>query len=79
MISTGFTRALQFALVLVWLTVPALVSAGDDDFSFQKRRIEHLQKMARQLEFSTALIGGGFQFVNPNATSTCSCGTSFSA
>ncbi|MCH8333151.1 iron-sulfur cluster assembly accessory protein [Candidatus Sumerlaeota bacterium] len=32
-----------------------------------------------KLDFSTALIGGGFQFINPNATRTCSCGTSFSA
>ncbi len=32
-----------------------------------------------QLDFSTALIGGGFQFINPNATQTCGCGNSFSA
>jgi iron-sulfur cluster assembly protein len=31
------------------------------------------------LDFSTALIGGGFQFTNPNATQTCGCGNSFSA
>ena len=31
------------------------------------------------LDYSTALIGGGFQFTNPNATQTCGCGTSFSA
>lgn len=31
------------------------------------------------LDYSTDLIGGGFKFVNPNATRTCSCGTSFSA
>lgn len=31
------------------------------------------------LDFSTDLIGGGFNFVNPNATQTCSCGQSFSA
>lgn len=31
------------------------------------------------LDFSTALIGGGFQFTNPNATQTCGCGSSFSA
>ena len=31
------------------------------------------------LDYSRDLIGGGFQFVNPNATRTCSCGTSFSA
>ena len=31
-----------------------------------------------QLDFSTDLIGGGFNFTNPNATQTCGCGSSFS-
>lgn len=29
------------------------------------------------LDFSDALIGGGFKFGNPNAESTCGCGSSF--
>nr|XP_010915159.1 iron-sulfur assembly protein IscA, chloroplastic [Elaeis guineensis] len=32
-----------------------------------------------QLDFSDALIGGGFSFKNPNAMQTCSCGKSFAA
>ncbi len=32
-----------------------------------------------QLDYSNELIGGGFQFTNPNATQTCGCGKSFSA
>ena len=31
------------------------------------------------LDFTTELMTGGFKFVNPNATRTCSCGESFSA
>ena len=31
------------------------------------------------LDYVTALMGGGFKFVNPNAKSTCGCGESFSA
>lgn len=31
------------------------------------------------LDFTHELMGGGFKFVNPNATRTCSCGSSFSA
>ncbi len=31
-----------------------------------------------QLDFSDKMIGGGFKFSNPNATSSCSCGESFS-
>ncbi|HEY9646968.1 MAG TPA: iron-sulfur cluster assembly accessory protein [Chroococcidiopsis sp.] len=30
------------------------------------------------LDFSDAMIGGGFQFTNPNANQTCGCGKSFS-
>ncbi|MBA0576578.1 hypothetical protein Golob_024712 [Gossypium lobatum] len=32
-----------------------------------------------QLDYSDALIGGGFSFRNPNATQTCGCGKSFTA
>lgn len=31
------------------------------------------------LDYSDALIGGGFQFTNPNAAQSCGCGKSFSA
>jgi iron-sulfur cluster assembly protein len=31
------------------------------------------------LDYSDALIGGGFQFTNPNASQSCGCGKSFSA
>ena len=30
-----------------------------------------------QLDFSKDLIGGGFNFINPNASQTCGCGSSF--
>ena len=30
-----------------------------------------------QLDFSKELIGGGFNFVTPNASQTCGCGSSF--
>ncbi len=29
------------------------------------------------LDYSNAMIGGGFQFTNPNANQTCGCGKSF--
>ncbi|MEK7747571.1 MAG: iron-sulfur cluster assembly accessory protein [Nitrospirota bacterium] len=31
------------------------------------------------LDFSRALVSGGFKFINPNAKSSCGCGESFSA
>lgn len=30
------------------------------------------------LDFSNALVGGGFKFLNPNAKQSCGCGESFS-
>ena len=30
------------------------------------------------VDYSTELVGGGFRFVNPNASGSCGCGTSFS-
>lgn len=30
-----------------------------------------------RIDFSEALMDGGFKFQNPNATSSCGCGTSF--
>jgi iron-sulfur cluster assembly accessory protein len=30
-----------------------------------------------QLDYSDALIGGGFKFFNPNAEDSCGCGSSF--
>ncbi len=30
------------------------------------------------IDYSTELVGGGFKFLNPNATGSCGCGTSFS-
>ena len=31
------------------------------------------------LDYSNSMIGGGFQFTNPNASQTCGCGKSFAA
>nr|WDB00606.1 Iron-sulfur cluster assembly accessory protein [Cavernulicola chilensis] len=31
------------------------------------------------LDYNDQLIGGGFKFINPNATQTCGCGQSFNA
>ena len=30
------------------------------------------------VDFSSELVGGGFKFMNPKATGSCGCGTSFS-
>ncbi len=31
-----------------------------------------------EIDFSDELVGGGFKFINPNASGSCGCGSSFS-
>ena len=31
-----------------------------------------------KIDFSSDILSGGFKFINPNASRTCGCGTSFS-
>ena len=57
--------------------------AGDTVFDYNgykvfmdKKSMIYLKGMA--LDFQDGLEGKGFQFINPNATSTCGCGESFS-
>lgn len=57
---------------------------GDHQFEFGDVRIfcdpkSYLFVNGLILDYSTELLNGGFRFVNPNATKTCGCGTSFSA
>ena len=57
---------------------------GDQVFEFDGVKIfcdpkSYLYVNGLTLDFSTDLMNGGFKFINPNATKTCGCGTSFSA
>ncbi|MFM7368866.1 MAG: iron-sulfur cluster assembly accessory protein [Sphaerospermopsis kisseleviana] len=40
-----------------------------------RKSLLHLHGL--MLDYSDAMIGGGFQFTNPNASQTCGCGKSF--
>lgn len=42
-------------------------------------KAQELYLYGTRLEFTKGLANRGFVFENPNATSTCGCGTSFSA
>ena len=50
---------------------------GGEDFKVVCDPKSLLYIYGMQLDFSTALIGGGFNFTNPNASQTCGCGSSF--
>ncbi|MBD2343375.1 iron-sulfur cluster assembly accessory protein [Anabaena subtropica] len=48
-----------------------------DGFKIVCDRKSILYLYGLMLDYSDAMIGGGFQFTNPNATQTCGCGKSF--
>jgi iron-sulfur cluster assembly protein len=56
----------------------------DHVFEFDGARVfidpkSYIYLKGMTLDFEETLIRQGFQFINPNATRSCSCGTSFSA
>lgn len=61
---------------------PSKISANDDVFDYDGFKIvcdrkSLLYLYGLMLDYSDAMIGGGFQFTNPNASQTCGCGKSF--
>jgi iron-sulfur cluster assembly protein len=62
---------------------PSKVREDDDVFDYDGFKVvcdpkSLLYIYGMMLDYSDALIGGGFQFTNPNANQTCGCGKSFS-
>lgn len=60
------------------------ITQHDDVFDYEGFQIvcdrkSLLYLYGLMLDYSDAMIGGGFQFTNPNATQTCGCGKSFAA
>ncbi|TNE71259.1 iron-sulfur cluster assembly accessory protein [bacterium] len=47
------------------------------EFVLDRRHLLYIE--GTELQFSDGLDNRGFEFVNPNATETCGCGTSFKA
>lgn len=61
---------------------PSQIREDDEVFDYEGFKIvcdpkSLLYLYGLQLDYSNALIGGGFQFTNPNANQTCGCGKSF--
>ncbi|MBH8555680.1 iron-sulfur cluster assembly accessory protein [Nostocaceae cyanobacterium CENA357] len=48
-----------------------------DGFQIVSDRKSLLYLYGLMLDYNDAMIGGGFQFTNPNASQTCGCGKSF--
>jgi iron-sulfur cluster assembly protein len=58
------------------------ITADDEVFDYEGFKIvcdrkSLLYLYGLMLDYSDAMIGGGFQFTNPNASQTCGCGKSF--
>lgn len=63
---------------------PNNIQATDEVYDYEGFKVvcdpkSLLYLYGMQLDYSDAMIGGGFQFTNPNANQTCGCGKSFSA
>jgi iron-sulfur cluster assembly protein len=61
---------------------PSKIGEKDDVFDYDGFKIvcdrkSLLYLYGLMLDYSDAMIGGGFQFTNPNASQTCGCGKSF--
>ncbi len=61
---------------------PSQINEHDEIFDYDGFKIvcdrkSLLYLYGLMLDYSDSLIGGGFQFTNPNANTTCGCGKSF--
>ncbi len=50
-----------------------------DDIKVFMNKAHQMYLLGMQIDWQDGLNSRGFTFINPNATSTCGCGTSFSA
>lgn len=63
---------------------PSSIQPADEVFDYDGFKVvcdpkSMLYLYGMALDYSDAMIGGGFQFTNPNASQTCGCGKSFSS
>jgi len=72
---SGFTYRMNFDTKVS--EFDEVIDAGDAKFAVDAKSALFLK--GTTLDYVNALMGGGFKFVNPNATGTCGCGESFSA
>lgn len=77
-VSGGGCNGLSYKLKFVSKTKRGdiLVPFEDVDVIVDSKSALYLKGIV--LDYSDALISGGFKFSNPNASATCSCGESFS-
>jgi iron-sulfur cluster assembly protein len=77
-LSSGGCSGLSYSM-----TFDSQTAESDAEFDFSGVKVRVDQKALAYLsgtviDYSGSLMGGGFQFSNPNATRSCGCGSSFS-
>ncbi|MCH6257159.1 iron-sulfur cluster assembly accessory protein [Puniceicoccaceae bacterium K14] len=77
-VSGGGCNGLSYKMRFVSQTKRGDILVRFDDVSVIVDSKSALYLKGSHLDYSNALISGGFKFSNPNATSSCSCGESFS-
>ncbi|TAJ85689.1 iron-sulfur cluster assembly accessory protein [bacterium] len=72
---SGFSYGLDFEKE----TKPGDVVLETDGLKIYMNESSAKHLKGTTIDYVSGLQGAGFKFINPNATSTCGCGTSFSA
>lgn len=77
-LASGGCNELYYTLELVNSIEPADVTYEINGIcvAIGSQDLAHLNRL--KLDYSEDLMGGGFRFQNPQATSVCGCGNSFS-
>ena len=75
----GGCSGLQYAM-----NFDKVIKENDQTFEYQGIKVvcdakAYLYLNGITLDYTTDMLGGGFKFVNPNASRECGCGQSFTA
>jgi len=74
----GGCSGLSYSINFDTEVTPQDISYEVDDLRVIVDKKSALYLTGTTLDFSNALVGGGFKFLNPNAKQSCGCGESFS-
>jgi len=77
-ISGGGCNGLSYKLKFVKMAKKGDIMVSSEGVETVVDSRSALYLRGTELDYSDALVGGGFKFSNPNARSSCSCGESFS-
>nr|YP_009295712.1 conserved hypothetical plastid protein [Mastocarpus papillatus]AOL58196.1 conserved hypothetical plastid protein [Mastocarpus papillatus] len=73
---SGMSYSMNFEKVENLTDIDNIIDYSDFQIICDSKSLLYLYGLS--LDYKDSLVGGGFQFINPNATQTCGCGKSFS-